>query len=188
MRNSLTPLQDIAISEAASDLNDLIHLEYGELLDLFRHLSNPTSAVMTGEFSARMLAGRNPLISLVGDASVNNPFIGYWIGKAFSGSGRGYNYFRRFGRIVRSQPMATLIGPSRFDGRPCFQLRYRAFLSPCGLINMVNQVRRVRSGLYLGMGTVGYTPWERGVRMPFQLTGPHAAYAGDIGIANPLYR
>lgn len=168
-------------------IDDLTRLGYRDLLSLFDQLASPTSEEMTGEFSARMLAGRNGAVSLLGDLSVNNPFIGFWVGKAFSGNGQGYNYFRRFGRIVRSQPMATVIGPSRFDGLPCFQLHYRAFFSACGIVNMVDEVRRVHTGLYLGMGTVGYTRWQRSIRMPFQLVGPNAAYAGDIGWRNPFF-
>lgn len=167
---------------------DLTHLSYVDLLDLFVCLRCPGEDEMAGEFSAQMLAGRNPLVSLVGDIAVHNPFVGFWVGKAFSGQGRGYNYFRRFGRIVRSQPMATVVGPSRFDGAPCFQLHYRAFLSLCGAVNMVDEIRRVRPGLYLGMGTVGYTRRQRSIRMPFQLVGPNTAYTGDIGTVNPLYR
>lgn len=169
-------------------VEDLTRLGYRDLLGLFAQLPSPTSEEMTGEFSARMLAGRNAAVSLLGDLSVNNPFVGFWVGKAFSGNGQGYNYFRRFGRIVRSQPMATTLGSSRFDGSPCFQLHYRTFFSACGLINMVDEVRKVHAGLYLGMGTVGYTRWQRSIRMPFQLVGPNTAYVGDIGRRNPFFR
>lgn len=191
MSQRSTLFRDVALAAISGTVpfqGDLTHLSYGDLQDLFVCLESPDREEMAGEFSGRMLAGRNPLISLLGDISVNNPLVGYWVGKAFSGRGQGYNYFRRFGHIVRSQPMATRIGRSRFDGSPCLQLHYRAYLSACGVINMVDEVRRVRPGLYLGMGTVGYTPWERGIRMPFQLAGPDAPYAGDIGITNPLHR
>lgn len=139
-----------AIGGAGPFQGDLTHLRFSDLLDLFVCLESPGEAEMSGEYSAQMLAGANPLISMLGDISVNNPALGFWVGKAFSGRGRGYNYFRRFGRIVRSQPMATRVGPSRFDRSPCFQLHYGAFVSACGVINMVDEVRRVRPGLYLG--------------------------------------
>jgi hypothetical protein len=59
---------------------------------------------------------------------IYNPMLGTWLGNAFNGghegrqTGQGYNYFRRRGRVVRSLPMLTCVAPSRFDGKPAFQL------------------------------------------------------------------
>jgi len=50
--------------------------------------------------------------------------------------------------------MVTLVAPSRYDGRPAFQLVYRAFRSYCSFIHMVDEVRRLKAGQYLGIGTL----------------------------------
>ena len=112
--------------------------------------------------------------------------MGYWIGKAFRGeqvaeASQGYNYFRHWGRVVRRYPMLTTIAPSRYDGRPAFTLVYRAFHSACASINMVDEVRRVRPGLYLGIGTMGFSTKQRMMPGPFQLEGPQSPYVDDIG-------
>jgi hypothetical protein len=77
--------------------------------------------------------------------------------------------------------MKTLIAPSRFDGRPAYQLVYRHFHSVCGSVRMVDEVRRVEPGVYLGIGTYGFTSAQRRISYPFLLQGPVAAYRGDIG-------
>jgi hypothetical protein len=77
--------------------------------------------------------------------------------------------------------MATLVAPSRFDGRPAFQLVYRAYRSTCGAVHMVDEVRRIRPGAYLLIGTMGILEAQRRVPVPCLLTGPVAEYRGDIG-------
>ena len=86
-----------------------------------------------------------------------------------------------FGRVTRQGPFLTLIAPSRFDGRPAYQLVYRAYHSICGFVHMVDEVRRLEVGRYLGIGTVGFTDAQRRVPLPFLLTGPIGPYSGDMG-------
>ena len=85
------------------------------------------------------------------------------------------------GRVVRATGMATLIAPSRYDGRPAFQLVYRAYHSICGTVHMVDEVRRIRPGAYLLIGTINLINRLRFVPVPVLLTGPVAEYRGDIG-------
>lgn len=77
--------------------------------------------------------------------------------------------------------MCTLIAPSRFDGRPAYQLVYRSYHSICGFVHMVDEVRRLDKGRYLGIGTIGFTDAQRRVPLPFLLSGPIAAYDRDLG-------
>lgn len=77
--------------------------------------------------------------------------------------------------------MLTSIGTSRYDGRPVYQLDYRPFDSLNGRINMVDEIRRLRPGVYLGIGTWGFTDAQRRVPLPFQLVGPARPYTADLG-------
>ena len=157
-----------------------------ELLQLFSTLEAPAVSEMNGEYAACLLAQPNWLATKIGQMTLNNP-MGSWLCKAFrpldANSGRGYNSFRHRGKVVQRYPMQTMIAASRFDGRPAYQLVYRHFHSLCGDINMVDEVRRVAPGLYLGIGTWGFTRAQRHVPYPFLLEGPQAAYRGDIGRA-----
>ena len=74
-----------------------------------------------------------------------------------------------------------MFAPSRFDGQPAYQLVYRHFESLCGDVNMVDEVRRVVPGLYLGIGTWGFSKGQRHIPLPFLLEGPVAPYLCDIG-------
>jgi hypothetical protein len=109
-----------------------------------------------------------------------------WLCKAFrpvsEETGRGYNSFKLLGRVVQFFPMQTLIAPSRYDGNSAYQLVYQAYHSLCGYIHMVDEVRRISSDLYLGIGTWGFTNRQRHIALPFMLEGPAAPYRGDQGI------
>ncbi|MDX1587408.1 MAG: hypothetical protein R3296_00585 [Oleiphilaceae bacterium] len=162
----------------------LLELSTSELLHLFMTLEAPELTEMEGEYAARLLAQPGRHAALTGYLTVSSP-LQSWLCKAFrpvdTTSGRGYNTFRQGGRIVQRYPMQTLIAPSRYDGRPAFQLVYRAFHSFCGTINMVDEVRRVVPGIYLGIGTYGFTRAQRWIPYPFLLEGPQADYRGDTG-------
>jgi len=165
---------------------ELLDLNTTELLALFTTLPAPSIEEMNGEYAARLLAQPNAFASVTGHAAVSNPFA-RWLCKGFrpvdGRTGRGYNTFRQFGRIRRRYAMHTLIAPSRYDGRPAYTLVYRAYGSVCGAINMVDEVRRAAPGVYLGIGTWGFTERQRRIPLPFLLTGPVGPYRGDVGTA-----
>ena len=77
---------------------------------------------------------------------------------------------RRFGSVQRRYQMRTSIDNSRFDGRPILQLDYAPFRSWMARIKMVDEVRRLRHDLYLGIGTCGLTEKERMRPRPFTRT------------------
>jgi hypothetical protein len=160
-------------------------LSTGELMALFTTLEAPSIAEMNGEFAACMLRYPSRLAAALDYLGAYNPVTGYWLCKAFrpasADEGRGYNSFRHRGRSVQRSPMVTLLAASRYDGRRAYQLVYRAYHSACGNIHMVDEIRRVAPGVYLGIGTWGLTDAQRRFPRPFLLTGPVAAYRGDIG-------
>ncbi len=162
----------------------LSRLSTDALCRLFGTLEAPDLGEMQGEYRARLLAQPHWLATMAGRALLENPFTA-WQCKAFrpvdASSGRGYNTFRQGGHIVQRYPLLTLVAPSRFDSQPAYQLVYRHFHSTCGAVHMVDEVRRVAPGLYLGMGTWGFTDAQRRIPWPFLLEGPVAPYRGDIG-------
>lgn len=167
-------------------MHDVSRLSTVELLALFQTLEAPSIAEMHGEYAAQTLQQPNVLMTLSGRYGLNGPlYPGKWLSKTFrpvsDGRGRGYNSFRHFGRVVQRFPMATLIAPSRYDQRPAFQLVYRAYRSLFGALHMVDEVRRLEAGRYLGIGTFGFTDAQRRVACPFLLTGPVAPCRDDIG-------
>jgi hypothetical protein len=168
-------------------------MSFKQLMTLFAELPAPTLEEMDGEFAAELLAQPSMAAYLLGQFTVGNPFMpGRWLCKAFQPTsadrGLGYNRFDQLGRSVQRYPMQTLLAPSRYDGKPAYTLVYAAFKSICGAIHMVDEVRRVRQGLYLGLGTWGFTDRQRRVPLPFVLSGPvapYAAYAGHVSQAKP---
>ncbi len=164
----------------------LRRLPTADLMALFRTLDAPALAEMDGEFAAELLKQPSLAATLAGYAAVYNPLLaGMWLCKAFrpvsTTEGRGYNTFRHRHRVVQRFPMQTLIAPSRYDNRPAYTLVYRAYRSLCGDIHMVDEVRKVADGLYLGIGTWGLTESQRRIPLPFLLTGPQAPVRADIG-------
>ncbi|MDQ8038019.1 MAG: hypothetical protein REI12_11400, partial [Pedobacter sp.] len=143
---------------------DLEQLSTDELLALFATLKVPTLTEMQGEYAARLLAQPSRLAALTGWLAVGNP-LRTWLCKAFrpvdGETGRGYNSFLQGSELIQRYPMQTRLAPSRFDGKPAYQLLYRHFHSLCGTVNMVDEVRRVAPGLYLGIGTYGFTAAQR---------------------------
>ena len=167
-------------------MKDLHTMSAEELVALFKTLKCPDMAEMHGDYQGDLLAQVNGFARLSNTLLLKNPLAhGIWRSKAFrpidANRGRGYNTMRHFGRINQKGPMATLIAPSRFDGRPAYQLVYRAYHSIVGTMRMVDDVRRVKKGVYLGLGTWGFTAQQRLTPLPFLLTGPIGAYADDIG-------
>lgn len=168
----------------ALSTGDLRRLSTDELLQLFATLGAPDIQEMKGEYKASLLAQPNWLATAAGWLAVATPFQ-RWLCKGFrpvdGETGRGYNTFLQGDRVVQRYPMLTLMAPSRFDGQPALQLVYRHFESACGDLYMVDEVRRAAPGLYLGIGTYGFTNAQRRIPYPFLLEGPVAPYRGDSG-------
>jgi hypothetical protein len=165
---------------------DVRALKTEDTLALFKTLECPTLEEMNGEYRGEQLRAPGVISGIICIGFTNNPLLmGKWLSKSFrpvdASTGRGYNSLRHFGRVNRQGPMHTLIAPSRFDGRPAYQLVYRSFHSICGFVHMVDEVRRLDPGRFLGIGTIGFTDSQRRVPLPFLLTGPIAAYDSDMG-------
>jgi hypothetical protein len=154
------------------------------LLALFNGLDAPSVDEMHGDYSATLLAQPSLLAEINGFFTVGLPFKP-WLSKGFrpvsEREGRGYNTFRQRGKVVQQYPMLTTSAPSRYDGKPAYTLVYPAYRSFCGAINMVDEVRRIEPGLYLGIGTWGFSKRSRQIPLPFMLEDEEREYIGDIG-------
>src|SRR4029079_8746722 len=163
---------------------DLREASTFELLSLFRDLPSPAIDEMDGDYDATLLQQPNLAADVNGFFAVGLPFSP-WLSKGFrpvnDSEGRGYNSFRQVGKVVQRYPMRTVIAPSRYDGRDSYTLIYKAYRSTCGLINMVDEVRRVDDGLYLAIGTWGFSKRQRQIPLPFALRSTDREYLGDIG-------
>ncbi|MFT4011515.1 MAG: hypothetical protein QM655_15880 [Nocardioidaceae bacterium] len=165
---------------------DLRALSHGELVELFRTLEAPTMAEMVGEFDGTPLRQPGVFRNAVALYKVRNR-LHLWKTKGFrqidETSGRGYNIFRWavIGRRVYRDPMTTRIDDSAIDGRPAFQLDYRTFRTFLGAVNLIDDVRRVSPGLYLGFAMLGFSDRQRAVLQPFMLEATSRPYAGDVG-------
>lgn len=158
-------------------------LSNSQAIELFATLLAPPFSEMDGEYEAALLDQGNPIKNASGKLFLNNPLLfGRWLCKAFTPGdgdpGHGYNSFRKFGKVVRKFRMETRIVPSRFDGKDVFRLYYPAYRSFTGNINMVDEVRKVHEGLYLGLGTWGFSEKQRLIRLPFYLSGPIHEFVG----------
>lgn len=153
-----------------------------ELLDLYPSLDAPRLDEMQGEYQARVLRQASLVISLLGKLSLNNPISGTWQAKGFqplsAEEGLGYNGFSRRGQWLVRYPMRLTVAPSIFDQKPCLRLDYTAYASLWGRVKMVDELRRVGEGQYLGLGTIGVPGFLRYLPMPFMLLGPTQAYRG----------
>lgn len=116
---------------------------------------------------------------------------GYWLGKAYfplsKTKGDGYNRWRRPGdKVERRLRFGTEMGTSLIDGKPSLIMYYGAYRgpqTPAGEEStLVDEIRKLADGLYLGMGT---TLKEDGTRTDpghFALIGPVDRW---IGVDDP---
>ena len=145
--------QDPKYNRGIPDLTDMTQ---EELLEYFKTLEAPTIEEMDGEYHTTKLGYHGIRDYLEWRLTCDNPLMNSeWLGKAFhptgDGMGRGYNLFRKLGgKLTQVYPMRTLIGPSRYDGKPVYTLVYSAFpFTGTWLVQMVDELRKVGDGTYL---------------------------------------
>ena len=168
-------------------LNKLKHKNVAELVALFKTLEAPDFSEMNGEYDATLLDFGGTFKNLIGYLCCHIiPSNGRWLGKAFNPGetqiGNGYNFFYRYQKVIRKYRMSTKISNSRYDGEPIFELNYSDYPSLLGKINMVDEVRKIDDGVYLGLGTSGFSKKQRMMPLPFCLIGPSAQV--DLNCSN----
>lgn len=148
------PAQVIERPESLT-LRDLRHMSFDELKELYLRAKQPGKVSdLDGDSIGAMLAWRTPqrgplawLLRSFGESSLFP-----WEGKTFKGdheSGEGINRIALFGRR-RWFPFGTRFDASFLDGRPTFVLDYASRRNPPLIRQIVDEVREVAPGLYMG--------------------------------------
>jgi len=146
-----------AIEETPTvSLQDLRGLSFNELEKMYRAARRPASiADLDGDAIGAMLAWRSPrrgpIAWLLRTFGASSTFP--WEGKTFKSEsnerGTGINRVRFFGQR-RWFPFKTRFEPSFLDARPAFRLDYSGPANPPLIRSIVDEVREVAPGLYLG--------------------------------------
>ena len=164
--------------------DDLKALKQHQIMELYLRLPCPSMAEMTGEFRGDFVdqGPFQPVRQALAHLALRSVLVnGQWRGKGFTTTsadeGHGYNHYMKLGRDKYILPMKTKIAKSVFDGKDCFELDYTAYHSQAGLINMIDEVRKVHADLYLGIGLWGYTERQRMIPFFFSLSGPRLPLA-----------
>jgi hypothetical protein len=146
-----------AIQERSElDLTTLRRMSYDELEALYRHAQRPNSiSALDGDATGAMWAWRvprrGPVAWLLRTSGASTPFP--WHGKSFqrlSGdAGEGINRIALFGKR-RWFPFGTRFDASFLDGKPSFVLDYARPGNPPLIRSIVDEVREVAPGLFMG--------------------------------------
>lgn len=111
--------------------------------------------------------------------------LGYWLGKAYTplshSKGDGYNRWRRPGdKVDRYMRFATEMGTSLIDGKPALMMYYGAyhhqFIATGQKNTLVDEIRKLADGVYLGVGTAELKDGKRSPPGHFVLMGPVGKY------------
>lgn len=158
-------------------------------LELFATLPAPDLRELEGEYLGHASTPASAKGEAIQSASLfdeSSPF-GYWLGKAFTqtsaSEGEGYNHCRKTGgRVVRHLRFGTRLGRSLLDDKPAFLLTYASFDNRSGAEDLVDEVRRLASGLYLCTATTRSADGSRSRPTVFMLSG---AVGGWVGPDDP---
>ena len=169
---------------SAAHVEDLMRLSKAQLMQLFYAAPAPEKEDLDGEYQAQLIpVGVLAILTAVYTHRFFGP--GHWVGKAFKPLGptpeTGYNLFRSTGdegaaKIHRARPMRLFIGPSKIDAKNSLHLDYSPLNS--GLVHsMHDEIRRINSDLYLGMGYMGIGGGSINPA-PFVVYGPAEPWIG----------
>lgn len=131
----------------------LAEMSREDLKLVFSVLDSPTPEELSGEFISR-----RPLYSEKDFGLFHRQAHGgHWLGKAYCQSpsgaylGEGYNYYQNDEKgVVKKNRFMWSIGLSPIDGKQALLMDYSAFNGPNAKKKLVDNVRRVRKGLYIG--------------------------------------
>lgn len=146
-----------AISETGPlDLDSLRRMNFNELRELYAAAKRPSAlSDLNGDAKGAMLAWRSPasgplarLLEIIGTSRLFP-----WEGKSFHSKsndhGEGINRINLL-RKMRWFPFATRFDASFLDGEPTFVLDYGRSGNPPFIRRILDEVREVAPGLYMG--------------------------------------
>ena len=169
-------------------------------LDLWTSLPAPTLDELDGEYTGSVHDGGDPVVREAKAEFFCHSPRGFWLGKAYqpgddgkgagkgAGKGEGHNLYRDpDGTVQRHLRFATEIGSSTVDGRPSLIMTYRAFGNEAGAMDLVDEIRCLGDGVYLGVYTCTVDLPGFSIKKPgqarseldlFALTGPNGPWVG----------
>ena len=145
-----------ATGKTTLNLSDLRGMSFEELDTLYRNAARPTAlSDLDGDGQGAMLAWRSPrsgpLAALLRTLGTSGSFP--WKGKSFRATtkdaGEGINRIRLLGHR-QWFPFGTRFDASFLDGKPTFVLDYGSRDNPPLIKQIVDEVREVGPGLYMG--------------------------------------
>ncbi len=156
-----SPVEILGKDPAAVTVEDVLKLSKADFVQLFYAVSAPGIDDLQGEYIAQNHPGG--IMAPAVQAYTDNFFgPGKWTGKAFRAvdkiRGEGYNIFvaEKDGQktLVRTRKIATLIGPSEYDGKNSYKLNYSLYNG--GLVHsMRDELRKLNDSVYIGLGCMG---------------------------------
>ncbi len=165
----------------------IMSLTRDEVLELWGKCPAVDMAELYGEFNGLIPNAGNEVAQKATAKVMYNEEgpLGYWLGKAYTPlshtSGDGYNRWRRpGGNVDRDMRFSTEIGDSLIDGKPALMMYYGAYhhqFIPEGQENtLVDEIRKLADGFYLGVGTTETKDGSRSAPGHFVLVGPVGKY------------
>ncbi len=140
-------------------IEKLKELSYEELMDLYKSLPSADFKEMDGEYDSAMVGFSSERKEKLSLWWLYNTKKGYWLGKAFTPSpnnseppGEGYNRWKIEGKEVHHMRFLTDMPESLVDDKITFRLKYASFKNDGGIVDMTDEVRRIRGGFYLCAG------------------------------------
>lgn len=151
-----------------------------QLLELFAGLPAPRQEDLVGEYAGYDHLGHSAESFRAALARVEGGGGRWWLGKAFDPDlGEGYNrMLTPEGEVERRDRFSVRDGVSVWDGRPALVLRYAAFDNEPGSLDLVDDVREIRTGLYLAVATAATPDGGRSEPEFFVLSGPANPWVG----------
>ncbi|MHA1727556.1 MAG: hypothetical protein ACTSWY_02350 [Promethearchaeota archaeon] len=146
-------------------------------LELFKTLPPPDFEELNGEYTTTLLGDGLEF----GEWLMYQTELGHWLGKAYTPNpttkrpgfrSEGYNFWLINEKKVYHSRFATHMGVSMIDGKPVFRMQYDVFKSLYGQQGMIDEIRKLKTGLYLCFG------WQfpNLPAGPFCLAGPQEPY------------
>ena len=171
----MTAIAQTLTDTAVLDLDALRQMTYAELDALYRSARCPNAiSELNGDTRGAMLAWRfprtGPIAWWLRTYGSSSAFP--WEGKSFQSEvdtspanrdqGRGINRVNFFGKR-RWFPFKTRFAPSFLDGKPAFQLDYSGPANPPFIRSIVDEIREIAPGLYLGPAALNFRNKPRAV-------------------------
>jgi len=176
------------VESTSRTVEELNGLSREQLLDRFLELEPPTAAEFDGEFDGH---GAPFLPNL--DDYYRSVGLGAWLGKGYrlephrDWQGHGYNLWRTDDGVIRCFRFGWGLGTSMLDGRGCLVMHYSAFANHFGSLDLIDEIRRVEPGVYLGLASTREPsplsperggPQGRALPSSFLLVGPCREWVG----------